>query len=147
MKNLLLFFSTFFLMCISFLPGTAQNDHLKDVYEKNVIRPYRDYFMLGDEIINRKQASLHLMHFEESAYEYRLHKKHLTTGRILMVPAVILSIVGFARGPSHNYTELWLYMGSSISFSIASSIFSGKANTHFQNSLWAYNRDILIREY
>lgn len=147
MKNLLLLFSTFLLICISFLPGTAQNARLKDVYEKNVIRPQTNFFMRNDETLYRRQIYPLLLSYDDSASEFALYRKNLTISRILNGASLVATFLFLTTTDRPNQTDLYLFAGTSLAIGISSAIFNGKAIKHFNNSLWAYNRDILIMQY
>ena|SRR5687768_406866 len=147
MKNLLLVIASILFVLITRQPVNAQNDHLKEVYEENVIRPQTNFFMRNDETLYRRQVYALLLSYDDSGSEFALYRKNLTISRILSATSLVASFVFLSTTDRPNQTDLYLYAGTTLALGISSGIFQAKATKHFHNSLWAYNRDILIMQY
>lgn len=123
--------------------SSAQQDSLLHLYNKEVIS-YGSVFIKDGQKMKFREVQDLLLKFPNSAAEFSMYKKKTTISRVLLVPAAIL--LGVAIAEANDETGYVFALGGA-GLSIAGSIINRKGHRHLQNSLWLYNREILIQKY
>lgn len=120
------------------------NKNLLDVYNKEVIS-YGPAFIKNGERLKFKEVRELLLKFPDSSTEFWMYRKKSTVSRVLMIPAALL-IPLLATEAGRNGPG-YVYGISGFGFIITSAIFSIQSNRHLQQSVWLYNRDVLVEKY
>jgi hypothetical protein len=138
-------FQCLYIIALCFVTSLlhAQRDSLLKVYNKEVIS-YGTVFIKDGEKMRFNEVQGLLLKFPDSGAEFLMYKKKSTVSRVLMISSLIL--VGAAL--SERNTDLgYVFVLSGIGVGIPATILGRKSYRHLQNSIWLYNRDILVQKY
>lgn len=142
--NLKLSFAlTVLIHCTSLFNIYAQDTRLLDVYNKEVISYGRNY-ILNDTVIRFRDVRQLLIKYPDSRSAYLIYKRKSDQATFAAIPGLGLTLASFAF---KDRDAQFAALTGGIVLGFVSSALRGKGYKHLQNSLWLYNRDVLVDGY
>jgi hypothetical protein len=137
-----------FLICFSMTGLNAQQDtfssvRLMDVYNKEVIS-YGTRYIRDNEKLKFREVETLLLKYPESSAEYSRYKKKRNLSRLIGLSTGIMASLIITNNDSDGAIQ-YVYAAGGIGLGVTGTILMRQSYSHLQNSLWLYNRDVLMK--